>query len=1166
MHSMKYARLITLALLLLCHTVFSGINGFVTNPFEHNVFIENKGQFDKIDKRTCSRILFGGIDHGVQIYFTAKGLTYHFDKTEFPEEKENERKENEAEREMERVKNKKIYSYTLDMEWEGADPEVKLISENIATEYYCYGDDRSSFKASAYKKLIYKNVYPGIDVEYIFHEQGGLKYTLTLQPGADISKIKMKYKNAKSITPDRLGNIIIKSDFGNFTDHTPFSFYESDRSVVNSSFNVNGDEVGFTLNGNYDRSKTLIIDPWLTNPNFSIFNSAYEVEYDLSGNVYVYGGSLKSPQLIKFNSGGVIQWVYSLFSENYHGDIATDEVSGTTYYSDGFGGNGSTTGARMFKINTAGNLTGSFAGFGATMLEIIRLDYNRCINKLIIGGGGTAQTNQSAILDTNFNVIISPKNAVASCCPFNDINLLAQDDYDPNYFYFIPGIPTSGSTAQANKLFKAPVSTIIPSTFSVPTGYGFVETGNANYFGTHNSVMGTTSNTRGFAFNGIAISPNFVYTYDGSILKKWNKTTGAFIAQVNTGGTIYSAGGLAADDCDNVYAGVGNYLTNAGSIKEYNSALSQINTFSVPNTPVDLKLAPNNTLYACGIGFVKSFSTIVSCPKPPLTLTVNTIPVSCGAGTNNGTATATVTGGSGSYSYLWSNGQTTQTATGLAAGTYTVFVSDNSIPGSCLGSGKGAVVTSTVTITTTTGLAVSSTSASPICNGANNGVATISVTGGTSPYTYSWSPSGKTGASATGLNAGAYTVSVTDASGCTIKTILTITQSAPFTISATGKTTSCGANNGTATVATTGTGMYTYSWNPIGGVGSQAQSLINTPPGIYTVIVTELNTGCVKTDTAIIAASVNTVTATFTQSPTGTICAGTMVNFTNTGSTGTNIFHYWSVNTPSIKNGNTIAFSYTFLTAGTYTITQRNTDGTCWAVVTSTVTVVNCSGTIVTATGSSVCSGSCASVTSSASNGTGPYTYLWNTGATTQNINPCPASTTTYTVTISDNTGATATSTAIATINPTVTATTTPTNITCDGGTNGSVLATGSNGTLPYTYSWSNGFSGSSVSGLSSGIYSVSITDSKGCTATSVATILSPPALLGQFSKGTANCTACGCKQWLLVSATGGTSPYSYTWPDGYVKRYKNQLCPGAYNIQITDKNGCNIYVLVNAP
>ncbi|MBL7892459.1 MAG: hypothetical protein JNL63_07495, partial [Bacteroidia bacterium] len=196
------------------------------------------------------------------------------------------------------------------------------------------------------------------------------------------------------------------------------------------------------------------------------------------------------------------------------------------------------------------------------------------------------------------------------------------------------------------------------------------------------------------------------------------------------------------------------------------------------------------------------------------------------------------------------------------------------------------------------------------------------------------------------------------------------------------------------------------------------------------------------------------------------------------------------------------------------------------------------------------------------------YTYLWSNGATTQNISPCPASTTTYTVTIKDSGGNTSTSTAVVTINPAVTVSTTGVNITCNGSADGSIIAAGGSGTLPYSYSWSGGVSGSGfqVSGLSAGNYTVTVTDSKGCTATSIVNIVSPPALKGEFTKGTANCVACGCKEWILVNASGGTVPYNYTWPDGFVNRYKNQLCPGSYSVNVKDKNGCSINISLTAP
>ncbi|MCC6690044.1 MAG: hypothetical protein IT235_00800, partial [Bacteroidia bacterium] len=106
----------------------------------------------------------------------------------------------------------------------------------------------------------------------------------------------------------------------------------------------------------------------------------------------------------------------------------------------------------------------------------------------------------------------------------------------------------------------------------------------------------------------------------------------------------------------------------------------------------------------------------------------------------------------------------------------------------------------------------------------------------------------------------------------------------------------------------------------------------------------------------------------------------------------------------------------------------------------------------------------------------------------------------------------------------------------------------------------------SSGSNLAAGNYTVTVIDSKGCTAVSTTTITTPPALLGQYTKGTANCSNCGCKEWIMVTGLNGTPPYIYQWPDGYDKRYKNALCPGTYNVNIMDKNGCSINVNLTAP
>ncbi|WP_202704550.1 SprB repeat-containing protein, partial [Flavobacterium sp. UGB4466] len=144
---------------------------------------------------------------------------------------------------------------------------------------------------------------------------------------------------------------------------------------------------------------------------------------------------------------------------------------------------------------------------------------------------------------------------------------------------------------------------------------------------------------------------------------------------------------------------------------------------------------------------------------------------------------------------------------------------------------------------------VATTAAS--CFGSANGTATVTPSGGTPGYTYSWSPTGGTAATATGLTAGTYSVTITDANACP-KTITGIVIGQPTAVDGTATTTavSCfGGNNGTATVTPSGgTPGYTYSWTPSGGTAATATGLT---AGTYSVTITDAN-ACPKTITGIV--------------------------------------------------------------------------------------------------------------------------------------------------------------------------------------------------------------------------------------------------------------------------------------------------------------------------
>ncbi|OYX86500.1 MAG: hypothetical protein B7Y83_01255, partial [Flavobacteriales bacterium 32-34-25] len=176
-------------------------------------------------------------------------------------------------------------------------------------------------------------------------------------------------------------------------------------------------------------------------------------------------------------------------------------------------------------------------------------------------------------------------------------------------------------------------------------------------------------------------------------------------------------------------------------------------------------------------------------------------------GGSTGSATITVSGGSPSYTYSWSpSGGTAATAMGLTAGNYTCSVTD----------ANGCTTTRLVTITQPPALVASVSSQTNIaCYGGSTGSATITVSGGSPTYTYAWSPSGGTAATAAGLTAGNYTCTVTDTNGCTATQTVTITQPPSISISSSSQTNiACfGGSNGSASVGTPtgGAGSYTYS-------------------------------------------------------------------------------------------------------------------------------------------------------------------------------------------------------------------------------------------------------------------------------------------------------------------------------------------------------------------
>ena len=522
--------------------------------------------------------------------------------------------------------------------------------------------------------------------------------------------------------------------------------------------------------------------------------------------------------------------------------------------------------------------------------------------------------------------------------------------------------------------------------------------------------------------------------------------------------------------------------------------------------------------------------------------TAITANVTCN-GQTNGNATATVSGGKTPYTYKWSNASTTVSTSNpsgavLSAGTYTITVTDN----------IGCTTTATVTITQPT--AVSITIASHVnttCSTLGSATANA-ATGGTSPYTYKWTPSGGTALAATGLAAGAYTITATDNHGCTGTATVTIATGSLIRDSvASISYPACNGDKGSATIGyKNGTAPYTFTWSPNTNTTASATGL---SIGTYTVIVNDKNNCPASVTFTVTQPTLLTVSTSVTSNVT---CHGGNNGSANaTAAGGTTPYTYaWS--------GGGTSSSKTAATAGTYTITITDKNGcsaTATAIITQPATAV---AVTASTTANITCNGgNNGSVSSTATGGSTPYTYAWSGGGTSSTKTAITAGT--YTITVHDKNGCSATATATVTQPAllSVTATTTS-NISCHGANNGVVSATPTGGTAAYTYAWSGGGTNSTKSGLSNGTYTITVTDSHGCTATATTTVTQPNTLT-VTANTTTNVLCNGNATGTITStAGGGTNPYTYSWTGGGSNATETGRSAGTYTITLTDKNGCS--------
>ena len=423
-----------------------------------------------------------------------------------------------------------------------------------------------------------------------------------------------------------------------------------------------------------------------------------------------------------------------------------------------------------------------------------------------------------------------------------------------------------------------------------------------------------------------------------------------------------------------------------------------------------------------------------------------------------------------SVNYSWSNGATTKNITGLTAGSYTVTATSTT----------GCSITNTYSVTQPDSLNINFNTTNTTCSNLSNGSIVANVSGGTTPYNYQWSNS-VVATSITNLIAGVYTLTVTDANGCTKLSSITLISPVNINISESIINVNCnGSSTGSIALNVSGgAGGYSYLWSN----GATTSSVNALAAGTYTVTIKDAN-NCTQSKSFNVIQS-TAITGTFTK--TNVSCfGGNNGSLTINASGGTAPYNYaWVIGTTTA--------TITNKSAGTYTVTVTDALG-CTNSFSSTITQPNQIVISPTVTNVSCNSGTNGSITIAMAGGVSPYTYLWSNGKTTANNTGVVAGV--YTLTVTDGSSCSSQSSITVTQPPALDLMLTANGPICNGATTGTITSVVSGGTSPYTYLWSNASTSQNLSGVTAGTYAVTVTDSKGCSLTQNKTISQQNAIL----------------------------------------------------------------------
>jgi hypothetical protein len=1208
-------KLYTFALTLLAVQAFAQSK----NPSDYKTnatgFYENKGQIvdQNYNPNPAVKYLYNGNGLNVQLRSTGFSYDTYVDTKDKSTDKTQEtRFPLKGKDGMGQPESFTRHFHRIDIELVGCNTAAPMVSEDKSEAYYNYftaGTPQGGVsEVHTFQKVTYKNIYPNIDLVFEMRSKGkdtpsplgegrngAVEYNFIIHPGGDYKQIKLQYKGADGIKL-QAGEILIPTSNGNVTENIPASYMADTKQPVQVTYTTipsplgqpnglgaklekDGATFGFSIPSSAlslsALNSDLIIDPtpnllWGTYYGAAGVDEGIALALDASSNVYVtgytgstnaiatagayqttFGGGPNGDVFIaKFNSTGS-----SLVWGTYYGGIYDDygwgitlDASNNVYVTGYAGSQGMATAgayktissgqmAFVAKFNSSGTslLWGTYYGGGSDYAQGIAIDAsdNVYITGFTQSTSGIATVGAyKTILGATVNAFVAKFNSTGSSLMWGTYyGGTGQDEgyaialdagnnvYITGYAQSTSGIATVGAyqTVQAGAddafvaKFNSTGSSLIWGTYYGGTGQDLSQC----------IALDASDNVyiAGFAgSSGMATAGTYQTTLAGArdaVVAKFNPTGSSLIWATYYGGTADDyAEGIALDASNNVYVTGYTYspsgMATVGAYQTTNTGVSDGNVFVG-------KFNSNGTSLVWGTYYGGTWSLGYG-------IALNASDNVYIAGfTNSVSGVSTV----GAY----------QTVTGNNGD---ILVAEFS---------SGLLTASVGSITNVK------------CFGSCTGSATVNASGGTIPYTYNWTPSGGTNATASNLCAGSYTCTVKDATAATVIVSVTITQPNQLRDSVSAQTNiSCfGGSNGSLTVGVKGgTASYTYAWAPGGGT---TPTITGLSAACYTVTVTDANS-CSVTASACITQPNQLRDSVSAQ--TNITCFGS-----NNGSLTVGVKGGTASYTYSWNNGKTTA-TITGLSAACYTVTVTDANS-CSVTASACITQPNQLRDSISAQTNITCFGSNnGSLTVGVKGGTAAYTYLWTpAGQTTATITGLTVGC--YTVNVTDSHGCSGTASACITEPPQLRdSIASVTNISCNAGNNGSATVGVKGGTGAYTYTWApSGGANATANNLTTGSYTVTVKDANGCSVTASANITQPTALTSSTSANTAICF--GSCTTISVTAGGGTPAYSYSWSNGNTTSSQN-VCPTStttYTITVTDNNGCtktaSVMVTVNA-